>query len=78
MYNRWPECILNWHRAILGQGDLILFKRSLTPRKVPKKGNFKSSEPVDQRQKYSAWNILMTCRSKIVQLLSLGSHMTPP
>jgi len=29
-------------------------------------------------QNYLAWIIPMTCRHKLVQLLSLGSHMTPP
>jgi len=53
-----------------------------TPRKGPKWEIFKkySDELEDQMQRYLAWIISMTCRyiNKIVQLLSLGLHMTPP
>jgi len=85
LLNHWPEWFLNWHVGFLGQGNLRLFKSQgdkwPAPRKGPKKGIFvlkSSDEPVDQMQNYLAKIIPMTCRYKSLQLLSLGSHMTPP
>jgi len=66
----------------LEQGDLSLFIRSTQGYKWPRKDFFfkkpSSDEPVDQMHNYLAWIIPMTDRYKIVQLLSLRSHMTPP
>jgi len=78
LMNHWPEFFLNWHGAFLSQGDLTVFPGVTdgpTFRKGPKRGiSLKKSsddEPVDQMQNCLTWIIPMTCRYKIVQLLSL-------
>jgi len=85
LINHWPESSLNWHGTFLGQEDLNEVRR-VTNGPTPERGQkgelfFKKSfsdEPVDQRQNYLARIIPMICRYKIVQLLSLGLHITPP